>query len=120
MSISTDGAVIPEWDLADRLAKALRIAGLTASGMADYLEVHRNTVSAWINGRTPPSAQTVRLWALRTGVPHEWLRTGYVSPSGDGPEDGPAVDAPDVGPADYTPSLYPFTVRRLSAARDCA
>jgi transcriptional regulator with XRE-family HTH domain len=44
--------------------------------MADYLEVSRNTVSAWINGRTQPRNRDVRLWALRTGFPYEWVRDG--------------------------------------------
>lgn len=34
------------------------------------------TVSRWINGHKVPSKQTRRLWALRTGVPLEWLETG--------------------------------------------
>lgn len=79
MSTSTEGLPVPQWDLADRLGKALREAGISAQQMADYLEVHRNTVSAWMNGRVTPSGQSVRLWALRTGVPHKWLRDGTVS-----------------------------------------
>lgn len=76
MSTSTEGLAIPQWDLADRLAKSLRVSDTSVQQMADYLDVHRNTVGAWINGRTPPTTQTVRLWALRTGVPYEWLRNG--------------------------------------------
>jgi transcriptional regulator with XRE-family HTH domain len=48
--------------------------------MADYLGVARNTVSTWINGRIAPSKQTLRLWALRTGVDYEWL-TAELDPS---------------------------------------
>jgi transcriptional regulator with XRE-family HTH domain len=51
--------------------------------MADYLDVSRNTVSAWINGHTPPNTQTKRLWALRTGFPYDWIR-GDESPPDDG------------------------------------
>ena len=87
MSTSTEGLAVPEWDLADRLGKSLRVAHLSVQEMADYLEVHRNTVSAWINGRTPPGAQTIRLWAMRTGVPYRWLRDGVADP-GHGPGDG--------------------------------
>ncbi|WP_432794425.1 helix-turn-helix domain-containing protein [Rhodococcus ruber] len=57
--------------------------------MAEYLGVARNTVSTWINGRIEPSTQTLRLWALRTGVPFIWLQTG-TAPSPDG-GDGAAV-----------------------------
>ena len=89
MSTSTaERQSIPQWDLADRMAKALRESRMSVQQMADYLEVHRNTVSAWLHGRTPPSSQTVRLWALRTGVPYDWVRTGdgpnETGPDGDG------------------------------------
>lgn len=65
---------VPPWDLADRMRKALRHSGTGVQEMADYLGVARNTVSTWINGRIAPSVQTLRLWALKTGVPFEWLR----------------------------------------------
>ena len=67
-------ATVPEWDLADRMRKALRTADVGVQEMADYLGVARNTVSTWINGRITPNAQTQRLWALRCGVSYEWLR----------------------------------------------
>lgn len=63
-------------DLTDRLSKALRHAGLSVQDMADYFDVHRNTVSGWIHGRIRPDTRTLRLWAARTGVPYEWLRDG--------------------------------------------
>lgn len=83
MSISTDGQgghAAPEWDLVDRLTKSLRIAGMSGKDMAAYLEVHRNTVSGWMNGDAQPSRPMMITWALRTGVPFEWLRDGVISP----------------------------------------
>ena len=65
--------LVPEWDQADKMRKALRHAGVSVQEIADYLGVARNTVSTWINGHIPPSTQTVRLWSIRTGVPYEWL-----------------------------------------------
>jgi DNA-binding XRE family transcriptional regulator len=73
---TTEGGGIPEWDLADRMKKALRHSGVGAQEMADYLGVSRQSVGNWINGRVTPSTQTLRLWALRCGVPLEWLRPG--------------------------------------------
>lgn len=67
---------VPEFDMADRLRKALRHADVGVQEIADYLGVSRNTVGAWINGRTPPATAFVRLWAMRTGVPFEWLQNG--------------------------------------------
>jgi len=64
---------VPSWDLADRMRKSLRHADIGVQEMADYLGVARNTVSTWINGRIEPSTQTLRLWALRTGVDYPWL-----------------------------------------------
>jgi transcriptional regulator with XRE-family HTH domain len=63
----------PEWDLADRMRKALRFAGMHSGAMAAYLDVERSTISRWLNGRIVPSTQTLRLWAMRTGVSYEWL-----------------------------------------------
>jgi transcriptional regulator with XRE-family HTH domain len=67
-----------EFDTADRMRKSLRVSGLTVQDMADYLGVTRGTVSTWINGHISPSVQTLMLWAMKTGVPYEWLTGGAV------------------------------------------
>jgi transcriptional regulator with XRE-family HTH domain len=64
---------IPEWDLADRMRKAMRYAGYGVQDMAEYLGVTRTTVSTWINGRNRPSRPAMRVWALRCGVSLGWL-----------------------------------------------
>ena len=63
-------------DLADRLAKSLQVSGISVAEMAAYMEVHRNSVGAWLNRRSQPRPANVRLWAMRTGVPYQWLRDG--------------------------------------------
>ena len=91
MSIQTEGRVaVPAFDLADRLRKSLRHSDIGVQEMADYLEVERNTVGRWINGRNVPAPATIKLWALRTGVPYAWLRTGEVPA---GPEGCPEQDS---------------------------
>lgn len=65
-----------QFSLGDRLAKSLHVAGLTSQDMAEALEVSRNTVSNYINGNTQPRKLYLREWALKTGVPLEWLETG--------------------------------------------
>jgi transcriptional regulator with XRE-family HTH domain len=60
---------------------------MSASEMADYLDVGPNTVSTWINGRVTPSTATAKLWALRTGVPYTWLCHGNTKPCDLGPRD---------------------------------
>jgi transcriptional regulator with XRE-family HTH domain len=78
-----------EFDQADRLRRALRVSNMSVSDMADYLGVTRNTVSNWINGHTPPSTQSLMLFAMRTGVPYEWLETGTSGDPRKGPGRGP-------------------------------
>lgn len=78
-----------EFGMPDRLGKALDVAGIASGDMADYLGVSRNTISNYINGRTEPRKQTLRLWALRTGAPLEWLQTGIW------PTTGPKVPRSD-------------------------
>lgn len=68
--------LIPEFDQADRMRKAMRVAGVSVAEMAEYLGVTRESVGRWINGRTAPSTQTLRLWSTRTGVSLEWLIDG--------------------------------------------
>ena len=86
MSIA-HGSPRPElaFDLADRMRKALRTSELSVQEIAERLEVSRNTVSAWINGRNKPRRRDLRDFALSTGVPLEWLENGDSGPSGDDP-----------------------------------
>ncbi len=72
----------------DWMRKALTVHGLTNKEMAEYLEVDAATVSRWINGKQPANKQTLRLWALRTGVPLSYLETGII-PDGDRPDTTP-------------------------------
>lgn len=75
-----------EFDLADRIRKALRASDIGVSEAAERLEVNRNTVGNWINGHITPSVQTLYAIAAITGVPFEWLKTGK-APSEDGASD---------------------------------
>ena len=110
MSTATNEGNIPQWDIGDRLSKALKHAGVGTAVMAEYLGISRNTVGNYTSGRTVPDKRTLRLWAMRTGVPLEWLETGEV-PDGDpqGPDGGVSVTQRYVLP--QTPRL-----RGLSAA----
>jgi len=87
MTVSTigNGTHIPQWDMYDRMAKALKDAGISIAQAAEYFDVHRNTVSGWLHERIKPDTRTLRLWAMMTNVPYEWLITG-TEPAG--PDDG--------------------------------
>jgi transcriptional regulator with XRE-family HTH domain len=79
-----------EFDLGDRMRKALRIADVSSIEVADYLGVSPTSVSNWLGGRAKPRRGMLRSFALRTGVPFVWLETG-VAPSSDG-DDGATGD----------------------------
>ena len=78
-------------NLADRLRKSLRLSGMSVAGMADLVQVHRNTVSGWLAGRARPSQLALRFWAQATGVPLPWLLEGVWPESSPAPT--PAEDA---------------------------
>ena len=81
-----DEGLVPEWTLADRLDKSLRVRGISVAAMGEALDVSRDTVSRWINGRTKPSKPHLWFWAILTGVDHGWLETGVA-----GAVDGPPI-----------------------------
>lgn len=64
---------VPEWTLGDRMSKARRQAGVSTAVMCAYLGVHRNSLNAYEHDRSTPNRAVLRLWALRCGVPLEWL-----------------------------------------------
>lgn len=88
-----------EFDLADRMRRALRVSDVSVQEMADYMRVSRNTVGNWINGRNVPRWRDLRDFAERTGVPLEWLETGRL---------------PEVVGTKAQPSDYKALVRGLS------
>lgn len=56
---------------------ALRHADVSVQEMADELGLNRGSLSRWLNDKgTPPRGGFIKLWALRTGVPYQWLLTG--------------------------------------------
>jgi len=81
MSEQQDEMEVPQWDVADRMAKALRESGVSATDMAEYLNVHRNTISNYLHGRSAPSRATLIAWAYCTRFPLEWLVTGQAPAS---------------------------------------
>ena len=93
MSVVKLVRVVPEFDKADRLRKSLQHAGVGVQEMASYLDVSRGSISNWISGRVVPSKQTMRLWAIRCGVPLAWLETGQAPALPPGPDGCAARDS---------------------------
>lgn len=69
-------AIVPVWDLADRMTKALRESGIGVAEMAGYLGVSRDSIGRWINGRNEPKRAAVVAWAAITNIDLTWLETG--------------------------------------------
>jgi transcriptional regulator with XRE-family HTH domain len=69
---SQEGAV-PQWELPDRLRRALRFAGVSRAEIADHLGVSLNTVNNWLGEKTKIRYAFVVLWAQKTGVSLDWL-----------------------------------------------
>ncbi len=69
-------------DLADRLRKALKVAGISVQEMADELGRNRVTVGNYLAGRTTPDKPTLIVWSIRCGVPLDWLIYGIGWSSG--------------------------------------
>ena len=79
-----------ELDLADRMTKAVRHSGLGVQELADRIQVSRNAVSSWINGRHKPRRRDLAAFALATGYPVSWLETGQAG-NGETPPGGGGV-----------------------------
>lgn len=70
-------SAVPAWTLGWRLQRALSHAGIGTQEMADEMGVARSTISRWVNDHgAPPRQAFVKQWALRCGVPYEWLSEG--------------------------------------------
>lgn len=91
MTEMTTSPVIPPETLGWRLRRALDFAGIGVEELADELEVSRKTVGNWAHDRNRPSPTTLKVIALRLGVPHEWLKDGATVPFNAAGETDPPV-----------------------------
>jgi transcriptional regulator with XRE-family HTH domain len=123
MTVSTigNGTHIPQWDMYDRMAKALKDAGISIAQAAEYFDVHRNTVSGWLHERINPDTRTLKLWAVMCNVPYEWLKNGTESgPTGGGspaapiPGDEGLLSGLNRGPLAYLVPTQPAPMRKVA------
>lgn len=63
----------PEFQIGDRMRKARRSTGATMAEIADVLNVSRQTIHDWENGRRRPSKIAVFAYAAVTTSDFEWL-----------------------------------------------
>lgn len=85
MTSAYEGGTIPPIQMQHRLRIAREWAGLEQGELADRIGISRQSVGNAENGRVTPRKITLNAWALATGVPASWLRTGEVPPT---PDDG--------------------------------
>lgn len=75
---------VPVFGMRHRLALALETADVSNEQMADEVGKSVTTIRNYLGGRTHPGRAVLVTWALRCGVPFEWLAYGVES---DGPRD---------------------------------
>ncbi len=83
------------WTVGERFRKARELIGLDQETMAAAVGVARKSISRWENNVSAPRRPVILSWALRTGVPYEWLLTGEVAVNG--PDGGGAIAGPGAG-----------------------
>lgn len=106
--------------LGDRLEKSLKYAGMTQQDMAEFLEVHRNTISGYTTGKTRMMPAIMRLWAVQVDLPLEWLRTGVWPEDPTQPAPAPVKKTPVKAPARAAvkaPTRAPNRVAKRTAKR---
>lgn len=64
------------WDLADRLAGALRVADLSVKQAGLRLGRRNGEVRRWVLGESVPPGDVLVMWANMCGVDHGWLVGG--------------------------------------------
>lgn len=87
---------IPPETMGWRLQRSLAFADVSVEQMAAELGVSRSTVSRWLNDRGTPSLGYLKVWALRCGVPLDWLRHGNLQVVADGDWGPPMLTDPDI------------------------
>src|SRR4029079_10203184 len=65
--------VCPEFEMRHRMSLALEYGSVSINEMAAHLDISRTTVSNYLHGRTQPRRGDLIAWAMRCGVPFEWL-----------------------------------------------
>ena len=113
MTMDVHGVQVPVFGLTDRLRKAREVAHLDQGELATEIGVARTTIGNYEAGRVKPRKIVLKAWALRCGVPLEWLETGTAKPHPVGP-DGASIDELPRQDLNLRPSDYMFAeVRAL-------
>jgi transcriptional regulator with XRE-family HTH domain len=63
----------PEFEMRHRMGLALEYGSVSVNEMARELGISRTTISNYLHGRTQPRRGDLIAWAMRCGVPFDWL-----------------------------------------------
>lgn len=64
---------LPEFEMRHRMSLALEYGSVSINEMARHLGASRTTISNYLHGRTQPRRADLIAWAMRCGVPFDWL-----------------------------------------------
>ena len=109
---------VPEWTMGDRLRKARMTTGLTAKDFAAEIGVSTKTALDAEGDRREPRRITLLAYAMRSGVPVEWLETGNAPPP-DGPR-GVQYTARDSNPEPADSAHQPHSLAQIHPLRAAA
>lgn len=85
MSMNMTTGNVPQWTITDRLRKARELTGLDQGEFASDIGASRGTVSNYERGSKSHKRSVLMTWAMRSGVPLEWLLTGQATPDAPAP-----------------------------------
>ena len=75
---------IPVFTIGDRLRKARELTGLSQGDFAAEIDISPRSVSNYESEAVAPKRLVLKAWAMRTGVPFEWIVNGDINPGNDG------------------------------------
>lgn len=107
MSTQTDHGGVPAFQLKHRLSLALEIAELKPEDIAVELGLAATTVRNYLAGRTSPKRAVLVAWALRCGVPIDWLAEGVIPQTP--PDDGGSVSGESESACTRSAQVLPLT-----------
>ena len=85
MNYAVEGNRIPSFTIGDRLRKARESAGMSQEELAEDVGISRRSLVRYERDEMIKKS-VILLYAMRTGVPVEWIETGECTPRDLNPE----------------------------------
>lgn len=79
-SLPTTGTgAVPAFTLGDRLRKARESAHMEMKDLADLIDIHRQSVASYEQGKSMPKRHVLLSWSMVTGVDLRWIVEGVAT-----------------------------------------